>query len=442
MRTLPRPTRKRSGAVPKPPIPAAAPRPVEVTVERIGIAGDGIAHWHDQTLYLPFTAPGDRVLAVPTAPRAKGCEGRVVGLIAAGTGRVAPCCHHFGVCGGCALQHLSPALYRETKLDGLRRALRRVGIDPQIVAPLRQVAVARRRVSLGLVHPRNRRQTGVIGFRERFRHNLVDIAECPVMEPALLALAMALRPLVPMLLPPGGRAEATLTRTDSGLDLLLTMPEEPPLPALEALVDFAHRHDLARIVWRSAAGDRPVIQRRPVRIVRAGIAIGFPPGAFIQPSETAEALLVDEVSAAVGGARPVLDLFAGLGTFGFALAASGPVHMVEGDPMAAAARAAAARGCAAATVERRDLARDPLPPEALAAYRAAVFDPPRAGAARQAEALARSTVATVVAVSCNPATFARDAATLIAGGFRIERLVAVDQFVWSPHLELIGVFRR
>ena len=233
----------------------------------------------------------------------------------------------------------------------------------------------------------------------------------------MFALAGELRRLAPDLLPPGGAAEATLTRTDSGIDLLLEASQPPGLGALEALARLGDDCDLARIVWRSREAEIPVVERRPVRVMLSGVAVPFPPGAFLQASETAERILVEEVLARVGPNRPVLDLFAGLGTFAFALAGSGPVHAVEGDERSAAALACAATDAPGVTVERRDLARDPLPPEALAGYAAAVFDPPRAGAARQASALAASSLDAVVAISCNPATFARDAARLIAGGF-------------------------
>jgi 23S rRNA (uracil1939-C5)-methyltransferase len=153
-------------------------------------------------------------------------------------------------------------------------------------------------------------------------------------------------------------------------------------------------------------------------------------------------ILVEEVLAAIGARRPALDLFAGLGTFAFALARGGPVHAVEGEARSAAALARAAADQPKVTVERRDLARNPFAADGLAGYAAAVFDPPRAGAARQAEALAASALETVVGVSCNPATFARDAAKLVGGGYRLERVTPVDQFVWTPHLEIAAVFRR
>jgi 23S rRNA (uracil1939-C5)-methyltransferase len=423
-------------------MPACEGELAELTVERIGAGGDGIARWRGEPVYLPFTALGDRVRARLGARRGGGCEARVVELLDPGPGRAAAPCRHFGDCGGCALQHLDRQTYRAAKLDGLRRALARVAIDPGLVAPLRVVPPARRRARLGLARPRDPRQGARVGFRQRFRHGVVDLRECLVLEPGLFALAGELRRLVPDLLTPGGAAEVTLTRTDSGIDLLLEAAEPPGLGAFEGLARLAAECDLPRIVWRSRAKEILVVERRPVRVLLSGVAVPFPPGAFVQASETAERILVDEVTAGVGPRRPVLDLYAGLGAFAFALAGAGPVHAVEGDARTAAALARAAVGVPGVTVERRDLARDPLPPEALARCAAAVFDPPRAGAAHQAAALAASALDTVVAVSCNPATFARDAARLIAGGFRLERVAPVDQFVWTPHLELAAVFRR
>jgi 23S rRNA (uracil1939-C5)-methyltransferase len=415
---------------------------VELVVERLGAQGDGIAQYEGEPVFLPFTVAGDHVGARLGVRRVGGREGRVVEMLASGPGRADPPCAHFGRCGGCALQHLDPAAYRSFKLGALRMALRRVGIDPGPVQALRTVPPARRRARLGMMRPRDRRLPARVGFRERFRHDLIDLAECVVLEPALFALVSDLRSVADELLPAGTAAEATLTRTDSGVDLLLEAADEPGLGALEALAALAERCDLARIVWRSRGQEILVVERRPVRVALSAVAVPFPPGGFLQASEAAEAILVEEVLAGLGSRRPALDLFAGLGTFALALSAAGPVDAVEGDERAAAALAEAATGRRDITVERRDLARNPLLPELLARYAGAVFDPPRAGAARQAEALAASRIETVVAISCNPATFARDARYLIAGGYRLERAVPIDQFVWTPHLEIAAVFRR
>ncbi len=412
----------------------------ELTIETLGGQGDGIAHWQGETVFVPFTVPGDRVRARLGSRRQGGHEARVVEWLARGPGRAAPVCRHFTRCGGCALQHLDAETYRAAKLAGLHAALRRVGVDPAVVEPLRTVPPGRRRAGLGLRRPHDPNAPATVGFRERSSHTVIDLHECAVLEPALWALVAPLRELGAAILPPGGMAEANLTRTDSGIDMLVEAPAPPQLAALEALADFAARHDLARIVWRAGRTDIPVVERRPVRMILSGAAVPFPPGGFLQASAAAEALLVAEVVAAIGAARPALDLYAGLGTFAFALAKAGPVHAVEGDATAVAALAAA--GAPGVTAERRDLDRDPLPAEVLAGYSAAVFDPPRAGALRQATALAASNIPTIAAVSCSPTTFARDAARLIAGGYRLERITPVDQFAWTPHLEVVGVFRR
>jgi 23S rRNA (uracil1939-C5)-methyltransferase len=423
-------------------VPIANDELVELTVERIGGAADGVAHWRGNPVYLPFTAPSERVLARLGARRGAGYEGRVVELLAPAADRLPPQCRHFGRCGGCALQHLGAETYQAAKLDGLAGALQRVGIDPGVISPLHLVPPARRRARLGLFRSRDVRRQPRVGFRQRFRHDLVDLVECTVLEPALFALVGGLRRLVPELLAPGQSAEASLTRTDSGIDLMIEAGDQPALAALEALTRLAEEADLARIVWRVPGEERLVVERRPVRVGHSGVAVPFPPGAFLQASEAAESILVEEVSAGIGRHHPALDLYAGLGSFAFALAKRGKVHAVEGDKAAAAALARAAIGVPGISVERRDLARDPLPPEALSDFAAAVFDPPRAGAASQARALAVARLDTVVAVSCNPATFARDAALLIAGGLHLEKLLPIDQFVWSPHLELVAVFRR
>jgi 23S rRNA (uracil1939-C5)-methyltransferase len=321
-------------------------------------------------------------------------------------------------------------------------ALDRARIDRGAVAPLQIVTPVRRRVRLGLLRPRDAGQPIQVGFRGRFRHALVDILECPVLEPVLFAATGGLPAAAAEFLRPGEMAAASLTRTDSGVDLLLEAADRPGLAALEALAEFAAADDLARIVWRCRGGDTLVVERRPVRVLYSGFAVPFPPGGFLQASAAAERLLTAEVLAGIGNAYPVLDLFAGIGAFTFALAERGPVHAVEGDAAAVTALGRAAAAAPGITVECRDLARDPLPSDALARYSAVVFDPPRAGAARQAAALANAGLDTVVAVSCNPATFARDAAALLASGFRLERLVPIDQFVWTQHLELVAVFRR
>jgi 23S rRNA (uracil1939-C5)-methyltransferase len=416
--------------------------PVELSVERLGGQGDGIAEYRGEPVFLPFTVPGDRVRARLGARRGGGREGRVMHRLVSGPGRTDPPCPHFGVCGGCALQHLDPTAYRAVKLGALHTALERVGIETNVVGDLRIVPPERRRARFGLTRPPDPLLSARVGFRQRFRHDLVDLTDCPVLEPQLFSVIPRLRQAATDLLPPGGTAEATVTHTDSGVDVLIEAAQPPGLGALAALAALAEECDLARVVWRSSDEEIPVVERRPVRVMLSGFPVPFPPGAFLQPSRAAEMILVEGVLSGIGHRRPVLDLFAGLGTFAFALAKAGPVHAIEVEERLIGAVARAASRRPGITVQRGDLLRHPPPPEWLSRYAAAVFDPPRAGAVRLAEALAASTLETVAAVSCNPATFARDAARLLAGGYRIERVTPVDQFVWSAHLELVAVFRR
>jgi 23S rRNA (uracil1939-C5)-methyltransferase len=257
------------------------------------------------------------------------------------------------VCGGCALQHLGASSYQAVKLGALRAA--RVCRRRRAVAGCAAgtTAGARRARASG-----SSASSARIGFRERFRHELIDITECLILEAPLFVVVTRLRQVAADLLPPGGSAEATLTHTDSGVDLLIEAVGPPGLGALEALAAFAEDCDLARIVWRSSGEDIPVLERRPVRVLLSGVAVPVPPGAFLQASRAAETILVDEVLSGIGTFRPALDLFAGLGTFTFALAQAGPVHAVEGEERAAAALARAALGRPGITVERRDLFRD------------------------------------------------------------------------------------
>jgi 23S rRNA (uracil1939-C5)-methyltransferase len=256
-----------------------------------------------------------------------------------------------------------------------------------------------------------------------------------MLEPLLFAAVERLRIAAPDFLAPGETAEIALTRTDSGLDLLIDAAMPPYLGAFEALAGMAEEADFARIVWRRGGDDTLVVERRPVRMLFSGVAVALPPGGFVQASAAAERVLVEAVLAGAGARRPVLDLFAGLGTFTFALMREGRVHAVEDDAAAAAALAQAVASTPGVTVDRRDLAREPMPPKALARYAVAVLDPPRSGAARQAARYGGRRF-------LQPGDLRARRALLVGGGLRVERLVPIDQFVWTAHLELVCLFRR
>lgn len=413
---------------------------VELTIDSVGVRGDGVGRYDGTPVYVPFTAPGDRV-RVRLSPAKGEARGEVVELLEPGA-RAKPVCAHFGACGGCALQHLSDEAYAVAKLAWLQGALAQHGLKNVDIAPLRHLAPGtRRRARLALT--RNRQ--ALVGFHGRMSHAVVDMRECHVLHPALFALVAPLRTLAAAILPARGAATASLTLGDAGVDVLLELPEAPGLEGLEALARFANEQDLARLSWRTDRAFAPVAQRRPVRAVFAGVAVDLPPDAFLQASSEADAVLSALVLDAIGTPRRVADLYAGVGTFSFALAARVPVHGVESDAEAAKAlREAASRANIAdrVAVEHRDLVRRPLAADELARFDAVVFDPPRTGAMAQSRVLADSAVPRVVAVSCNPATFARDARILVDGGYTLTHVAPVDSFSWSPHLELVARFER
>jgi 23S rRNA (uracil1939-C5)-methyltransferase len=417
-----------------------------VTVERVGARGDGIAHDVGRRLYLPLTVPGDRVRAALGEARGDGVAAQVIEVLAAGAGRVQPACRHFGRCGGCAFQHLDAAGYDAAKRALLEDALARHGFRGVEIRPAFRVAPGtRRRARITLARGRG---GGVsAGFNERGSHAVLDLAECPVLRPELVALLGPLRAFAPRLLAPGATAAAMATLTEGGVDLLLELAAVPGMAELEALAELAETADLARLAWSAAGEGEPVLAalRRPVRVVFGGVAVEPPIGAFLQATREAEAAMAAQVAGIVGAADPVADLFAGIGAFAFALGGGARVHAVEGaaSAVAAIARAAAANGLAGrVTAERRDLEQRPLEGDELARFAAVVLDPPRAGARAQSQALAASPVPVIAVVSCNPATFARDARTLVDGGYRLAWIEPIDQFLWSPHLELVARFER
>ena len=423
---------------------------IELTIEALGARGDGVASFEGERVIVPLAAPGDRVKARLARDKEGRLAGRIRAVLEAGPARVTPPCPHFGDhprggCGGCTLQHLAPEVYRDWKLKQLEAALARHGLAADAIEPLAvSPPASRRRADLTV----SRKKEGVIvGFNARGSHRVVDLAECHVLRPGLAALFRPLRDLLAPLMKPGDSAEARLAATDSGTDLLLVSAIELGPGARERIADFAARHDLARVA--RAHPKHPVtetlLERRPVRMVMGGVPVPLPPGAFLQATAEGEAALCEFVAEAAAGARRVADLYAGVGTFTFPLAAvAAKVHAVERDRPSVAAIEAAARAAQrpGVTAEARDLDKRPLDAGALGAFDTVVFDPPRAGAAAQAEAIAASSISRVIAVACNPATFARDARLLCDGGFRLARLRPVDQFLWSTHLELAALFLR
>ncbi len=415
----------------------------EVAIESIGRHGDGAAALEGGIVHVPATAPGDRVTVALTETGSGRFRGRLLDLLQAGPDRREPPCRHFGACGGCALQHLTPDAYGAWKLDMLRGLLARNGLDAAVVEPLhRSPPGSRRRATFAI---RRRREGAIVGFSERHSHRVVDLAACPVVRPEIAALVAPLRAWAETALQPGDRAAAHVAMTDSGLDLLVRTAARLGGAGREALVDLLAREGLARAARAhpKQEGAEVLAEARPVRAVHGGVPVALAPGAFAQATADGEAALTGFVLDAAQGAASAFDLFCGSGAFALPLAKRGcSVFAADIDKAAVANLAAAARQAGLATLhaEARNLMRRPVPAGELAGADLAIFDPPRAGAKAQAAEIAASRVPVVAAVSCDPGTFMRDARSLVEGGYRLTRLRPVDQFLWSAHLELAARF--
>lgn len=415
---------------------------LDVRIDSVGAQGDGVAESPAGRLFVPFTAPGDRARVRLGPVRREGRVAEVVALLEPALARVAPPCPHFGECGGCDLQHWRGDEVLLWKRAQVAAALAHRGLDVAVEPVVATPPGERRRARLAV---RREADRVVLGFRARGTHRVVDVVECLVLAPALVGLLPALRELSRSLLTVGAELVLEVTATDGGVDLLIERSHPLRIDLQAAMAQFARAHGVARVAWRAdtEAEAELVVKLGSPAIEFGGVPVEIPAGTFLQASPAAEAALATEVLAAATGAKRVVDLYAGCGAFALPLAKLGSVHAVEGNAAAAAALERAVRQAGArVTVEHRDLDRRPLQGDDLRRIDIAVLDPPRVGARPQAEALAKSAVPVVVYVSCNPATFARDARILVDGGYRLQRVLPVDQFLWSAHVELAGTFRR
>ena len=420
-----------------------------VIVDAIGAQGDGVADEPSGRYFIPFAAPGDKLSISPGKRRGDGVEASVKDIVEPSPDRTAPMCRHFESCGGCTLQHVTPQRIAIEKQAMLRQALSRRGLDGVPIAETITVAPGSRRRARFVVH---RGLKPALGFRRRRSRMVLDITECPVLRPSIVAIIASLRTLVREISSLGASAEISITASDAGLDVLFLPTKRTNLSynERELLANFATEHNLARLSWDDGAGPEPVAARRDAALIFGDATIPTSPGGFLQPTvegEAAIARLAGEAIASAGGKR-CADLFSGCGALGFTLLGAGrsirAIHAFEGDAaMVDAARTARnlPKGTSL-TAEVRDLARAPLDAATLNRFDAVIFDPPRAGADAQSGELAQSTVPTIIAVSCNPATLARDLRTMVNGGYRIEMVTPIDQFSWSPHIEAVTVLRR
>lgn len=405
-----------------------------VTIARLGGQGDGIADTPRGPLFVPFALPGERVNVSPGEKKAD-----LVAVIEASPQRVEPPCRHFGECGGCAMQHLEDAAYTAWKRERLTEAFRAKGIDFPIDDLVPCAPLSRRRAGLTA----RRTEKGVLlGFNAALSHRIVDMEECHVLLPSIVERLDMLRELAALVGRTSTPFRLSVAQTASGLDVAVEDAGKLEGRARQTAIDFVTRNDFARV---SLDGEILVEPRKPVVMID-DIAVPLPPGGFMQAVEGAELAMADLVASHLTKAKRVADLFAGIGTFALRLARRSEVHAVEGDAAALASLDRGFRfgsGLKRVTVEKRDLFVRPVTFKELdAGFDGLVFDPPRAGAEDQAKQIARSQVRYVAAVSCNPTTLARDLGILLDGGYQLKRVVPIDQFLWSPHLEAVALLEK
>jgi 23S rRNA (uracil1939-C5)-methyltransferase len=406
-------------------------------IARLGHRGDGVADGPAGAIYVPGTLPGETVEVDEVAGHPD--RRRLLQVERPSPERIAPICPHFGVCGGCAVQHWQSARYRAWKRDLVVTALRQAGLDAPVAELIDAHGDGRRRA---VFHTRSGAK-GVleVGFAAARTHRIVAIDRCPVLAPGLSGAIEAAWAIAEALGPAKKPLDIHVTATDAGLDV--DVRGSGPLTAAltGTLARVATKHDLARLTRH---GELMAMARPPT--LRIGKAIvQLPPAAFLQATAEGEAALARLVLAACAGAATVADLFAGIGPFALRLAERARVLAVDDDEAALAAltgAAAATGGLKPIEVERRDLFRSPLAAAELKNFGAVVFDPPRQGAAAQAHELAASGVPLIVAVSCNPATFPRDATTLVHAGYRLKDVTPVDQFRYAAHVEIVARLER
>jgi 23S rRNA (uracil1939-C5)-methyltransferase len=405
----------------------------QVAIDALGTRGDGIAR-EPTTVFVPFALPGERV----TIER-QGGRGQLLSVDEPSPERQPAPCPHFGRCGGCDLQHLSEGLYAGFKRDLVVDALAREGLSPPI-APLVPCAPASRRRAVFTAVRAGPRI--LFGFHEALSHRIAPIDTCLVVVPEIVARLKRFERLATLLIDRKRELRMTVTRTQTGLDVAIEQTAKLSAELRQATIGWgAEDQAVARL---SVDGETLIENRLPMVDV-AGVPVPFPPGAFLQAVAKAEDHMAELALAHLADTKTVADLFCGFGAFTLRLARRHAVHAAEFDAPALDALEKARRGATGLKpikVERRDLYRRPLTIKELAKFDGVLFDPPRAGAEAQARELAGSSVRRIAAVSCNPVTLARDAAILVAGGYRLLSVTPIDQFLWSHHVEAVALFER
>jgi 23S rRNA (uracil1939-C5)-methyltransferase len=410
----------------------------KLIIDHVGHRGDGVALTSGQALYVPYSLGGETV-EVTAVPGHHPDRRRLLQVEIASPERIAPFCKHFAICGGCAIQHWESERYRAWKRGIVVETLAQAKLDCEVDPLVDAHGLGRRRITLhaGIgVH-------GVlkVGFTAANSHDIIPIDRCPILDPGLNGALQAGWAVAERLATNAKPLDIQVTATDGGLDVDVRGSGPLPTSTIAGLSQAAEQHRLARLTRHGEM----VLMRNPPVITVGTARVNLPPGSFLQATVAGEQALAELVSTHCKRAKHIADLFCGVGPFALRLAEKARISAFDSDAGAISALRKAATstsGLKPVKAEARDLFRRPLMPQELRDYDCVVFDPPRQGAQAQAQQLAASKIAVVVAVSCNVATFARDARILLDGGYRIERVTPVDQFRHTPHVELVARFLR
>jgi 23S rRNA (uracil1939-C5)-methyltransferase len=409
-----------------------------LVIDHVGHLGDGIAFAGGQTVYVPYTLGGETV-EVAAVPGHHPDRRRLLAVERASPERITPFCQHFGTCGGCAIQHWETERYRAWKREGVIATLAQAKIACEVSPLIDAHGLGRRRVTL---HARKSEQDVLkVGFAAAHSHDIIPVDRCPILDPGLSGALDAAWAIAAPLISIAKPLDIQITATDNGLDVDVRGSGPLPSAMIATLSRIAEQRGLARLTRHGEL----VLMRTPPTIAIGAARVTLPPGSFLQATVAGEEALAALVAEHCKRAKHVADLFCGVGPFALRLAAKARISAFDSDAGAVTALQKAATstsGLKPIKAETRDLFRRPLMPQELRDYDAVVFDPPRQGAQAQAQQLAASKIPVVVAVSCNVATFARDARILIDGGYQIEGVTPVDQFRHTPHVELVARFRR
>ena len=415
----------------------------KIKIDELGGRGDGIGNMDGNTIFVPFTAPGDVVDI-----KLNGTKGRLRHIHNKSEYRVDPVCKHFTKCGGCALQHIDGDYYQKWKADLVKTALVNQGISDVDVKPLERSPLGSRRRTTFQAIGRGDGKI-VFGYAEKGSHNLIDLEMCPILNAEIVGIIEPLKQLLRKLLKKQQKMTVQVTKADNGLDVVLKGKGGVDLDLRMDLAEFAQTNDLARTSWFDTSLKKPYYEmlgeRRKPYVTFQGNKVFFPEGAFLQATQSGQNTLISEMLKGINGSTRVVDLFSGCGTFSIAAAQHANVHAVENnEEMLTALKRSANQmtNLKNVTTELRDLFMRPLLPHELNEYDAAIIDPPRAGARTQMTEIINSDIKKLVMISCNPISFSRDVQNLVDAGFVMGTVTPVDQFIYSPHLEIISIFNR